>query len=76
MSPRLAWKLLFYFSIPSDGIMCHPAQLDFLHFTVVLMASFIFAYFHIMLMLISVIGQYYYSLDILAISSFCYRFII
>lgn len=73
---RLAWKLLFCFNILSDGIMCHPAQLDILKFMIVLMASFIVAYFHSISLVLSIIG-WYYSLDILGIRFlFGYRFII
>lgn len=58
--------------------MCHPAQLDFLKFVIVLMASFIVAYFHSISLVLSIIG-WYYSLDILGIKFFvffCHRFTI
>lgn len=46
--------------------MHHPAQLDFFKFMIVLMASFIVAYFHSISLLLSIIG-WYYSLGILGI---------
>lgn len=49
--------------------MCHPAQLFFLKFMIVLMASFIVAYFHSISVVLSIIS-WYYSLDILGIRPF------
>lgn len=56
--------------------MLHPAQLDFLKFMIMFMASFIVAYFHSTSLLLSIIG-WHYSLDILGIRFlFGHRFII